>query len=432
MAFILYTNQLHSKADTLEPARVKQLAIQNFDFKNNIDWIEQFNSEIAHIQHETKKQLESNCSRLPLHKKFPALEIPHISLCTLPTPVQQLEQLGPIIGANLFFKRDDMTGGNFYGGNKPRKLEFELARALYNGATHIITFGCAGSNHAVATSEYSRKLGLKPICMLKPQANSTVVRKNLLLHLDNNAELHYAPDNDVRRMATFSTWLDLVNNGNHPYIIPTGGSTPLGTLAFVNAAFELKEQIDAGLLPEPDYIYVACGSTATTAGLLLGCKAAGLKCKIIAIAVEPEEEPNEFSKNVTKLFHETNHLLHSHDSNFPLFEINSEDLEINLNFAGSEYAVFTLECIEARELLKRTEGITIDGTYTAKAFAGLLADIKTNKRENKTVLFWNTYCGTEFTDRLANLDYKKLPACFHRYFEEEVQELDRITNNHRY
>jgi len=72
------------------------------------------------------------------------------------------------------------------------------------------------------------------------------------------------------------------------YFIPTGGSTPLGALGFVNAAFELKEQIDAGILPMPDYIYVACGSVGTTVGLLLGCKAAQLPIKIIAVAVEPK------------------------------------------------------------------------------------------------------------------------------------------------
>ena len=415
---------------TLHPyqlATAKSLIGNNVEMKHNPEWIEQLNQAASQEDSDMKKILEDSCTILPLAKEFPALKVAHISLCKLPTPVQKLENLSRELGTNLFVKRDDMTGGECYGGNKPRKLEFELARALCHRAKSIITFGCAGSNHAVATSEYARKLGLKPVCMLKPQANSYVVQKNLRMHLANGTELHYSPNNDVRKIATISTWLDLMNNGQQPYVIPTGGSTPLGALGFVNAAFELKEQIDAGLIPMPDYIYVPCGSCATTVGLLLGCKAAGLTSKIMAIAVEPEEEPQEFKTNITKLFKATNELLNKVTNNtFPILEINPEkDIEINLNFTGPEYAVFTPEGIAARELLKNTETITIDGTYTCKAFAALLADIKSKKSANKTVLFWNTYCGTEFQNRVASVNYKDLPACFHAYFEEDVQELDR-------
>ena len=38
----------------------------------------------------------------------------------------------------------------------------------------------------------------------------------------------------------------------------------------MNAAFELAEQIKRDEMQEPDFIYVATGSCATTAGLLLG------------------------------------------------------------------------------------------------------------------------------------------------------------------
>lgn len=406
--------------------KITELLGNNISMKHNAEWIEQLNQAAAQENPVLQKQLEESCLVLPLAKKFPALRVPHISLCVLPTPVQKLENLSKELGAQVYIKRDDMTGGASYGGNKPRKLEFELARALSHQAKSIITFGCAGSNHAVATSEYARKLGLQPVCMLKPQANSRVVQKNLRLHLANGTQLHYAPNNDVRKIATLITWLDLMNNGLQPYAIPTGGSTPLGAFGFVNAAFELKEQIDAGLLPMPDYIYVPCGSCATTVGLLLGCKAAGLKSKIMAIAVEPEEEPQEFKTNIAKLFKETNELLQKVTQNkFPLLEIKPEDIEINLNFTGTEYAVFTQEGMDARNLLQKAENIIIDGTYTCKAFAALVADIKSKKSENKSVLFWNTYCGAEFENRVATADYKNLPKCFHRYFEEDVQELDK-------
>jgi len=81
-----------------------------------------------------------------------------VSLGDFPTPVQKLGPLGKQLGLdNLFIKRDDLTG-KIYGGNKIRKLEFILGEALRKGAKEVITFGAAGSNHALATAIYARQV----------------------------------------------------------------------------------------------------------------------------------------------------------------------------------------------------------------------------------------------------------------------------------
>ncbi len=43
----------------------------------------------------------------------------------------------------------------------------------------------------------------------------------------------------------------------------------MGTIGYVNAGLELKAQIDEGLLPEPDKIYVPMGTMGTAVGLLI-------------------------------------------------------------------------------------------------------------------------------------------------------------------
>lgn len=392
---------------------------------NNGQWISQLN-QYATISNAKALMTKVTKNNMPLFDSYPLLQtLPHVTLCNLPTSIQQLNKLGAHLNTqNLWIKRDDVTG-ILYGGNKPRKLEFELGNALKQGADAIITFGCAGSNHAVACSEYARMLGLKPICMLKPQKNSHTVRKNLLLHQTIGTELHYYPDNETRKVGTVSHWLDIYNQmGKFAYIIPTGGSTPLGTVGFVNAAFELKKQIDNGVMPAPDYIYLPCGSAATTAGLLLGCTAVGLTTKIVAVAIEPEDKPNQLLDSVVKLFHEANELLHETDPSFMVFECPMQNLEIKTQYAGPNYAEFTPECMEAYHLLKEHENILIDGTYTGKALAALIADAQANKTNESVVLFWNTYCGLDVSHRIAHADYKKLPKCFHAYFEEPVQKLD--------
>jgi 1-aminocyclopropane-1-carboxylate deaminase/D-cysteine desulfhydrase-like pyridoxal-dependent ACC family enzyme len=239
----------------------------------------------------------------------------------------------------------------------------------------------------------------------------------LLTHLKYRSELHYSPNNDIRKLTTLAIWLEhYKKDGQVPYIIPTGGSNMIGALGFVTAAFELAAQIKAGVMPMPTLIYVPTGSCGTTAGLLLGCKAAGITAQIVAVAVEPDEDPT-FAQNIEKLFTDMNLHLHRLDATFPIFTYGEKDIRIDLGFTGPDYGIFTTEGIQAAELLQKSEGITLEGTYTAKAFAGLLHDVKTMAKA--TVLFWNTYCGFDFSEQLDGLDYKKLPRVFHDYFDDK-------------
>jgi hypothetical protein len=83
--------------------------------------------------------------------------------------------------------------------------------------------------------------------------------------------------------------------------------------------------------------------------------------------------------------------------------------------------------MEAVAQMKSKEGIKLDGTYTGKAFSALMDDAKKQNLRDKVVLFWNTYNSKNFSDVIATLDYRQLPKNFHRYFEQEVQPLDRFS-----
>jgi D-cysteine desulfhydrase len=191
-----------------------------------------------------------NTNVIPLFKTYPQLEarLPYISLGEFPTPVQKLERLGAELGiSQLYMKRDDLSG-KVYGGNKPRKLEFILGKALRSGAREVIAFGGAGSNHALATAIYSQQLGVKSISILALQPNAHYVRRNLLMSYKCGAELHlcgaelhspiFMPL--VYLATTYQLLMHKLRTGHLPQIIPPGGSSPLGAIGFVNAAFELK------------------------------------------------------------------------------------------------------------------------------------------------------------------------------------------------
>ncbi|MGE0010166.1 MAG: 1-aminocyclopropane-1-carboxylate deaminase/D-cysteine desulfhydrase [Candidatus Babeliales bacterium] len=363
---------------------------------------------------------------LHLFEAFPQLkaQIPHITLCDLPTPVMQLESFGNYIGhENIYIKRDDLSGtykGNGFrlnGGNKPRKLEFLLADAIAHDAETIITYGCAGSNHALATAVYAKTLGLNSILMLKPQPNSYTVRHNLLLDLAQDADIRWFANNTTRADAA----QELLFEDPHAYLIPTGGSNAIGGLGFVNAAFELYEQVKQNEVPMPDYIYLATSSCATTAGLLLGFKLLDMPTKVMAICIEPEDYPGQLLHTLEQLFKAVNQKLHEADASIPVVDFPHDHLIINKKFCGTTYGLFIPEGQNAAQVFKDTENIRLDGTYSAKPVAAIIDDVQAGLLQDKVVLFWNTYCGIDYSYMTHMAQFHALPHEFHCYFEEPVQ-----------
>lgn len=354
-----------------------------------------------------------------LFDHFKELEdkIPYIKLANLPTPIQRCYNLEKVLQHDaIFIKRDDLTGfGDLYGGNKVRKLEFLLGDALKQGAKKIITYGCVGTNHGLATACYSSQLGLDCLLMLKHQPNSPVVRQNLLSDHYFKAKIEIFSNNVERN----NELEKLLANNKDSYFFPTGGSVPLGALGFVNAAFELKEQIDKGEMPEPDVVYVPLGSCGTTAGLLLGFNLTNIHSKICAVTVEPEDRTGEFEDAIKKLFFETNMLLNGYTAAIPLLEFPEEQLRINRDFCGTEYGLWLQSTDDATLLMNNEEKINLEGTYSAKSFAALIDDSKNNVvRRNETILLWNTYCGLDFSHLTNTIDYKQLNPTVHYYFED--------------
>jgi D-cysteine desulfhydrase len=211
--------------------------------------------------------------------------------------------------------------------------------------------------------------------------------------------------------------------GRMPEVIPMGGSCPLGILGFVNAVFELNKQVREGKMPEPDCIYAPCGSMGTVAGLILGLKALKSKTRVVAIRVNAENVVNK--TRMLELLTRTNRFLSSLDSSFPGLSFTADDIDLRHGFVGQRYALFTPEGKEAVSFAEKHAGIKLEGTYTGKAFACLMEDARKFQLKHKTVLFWNTHNSRDLSHNIADLDYHRLPGDFHRYFEEEVQALDR-------
>ncbi len=323
---------------------------------------------------------------------------PREPLAQLPTPIRPLAALGD----RLFMKEDGLSGP-VYGGNKIRKLEFLLGEALAKGRKSVITYGAAGSNHALATAVCCRSLGLRAICILAPQQSSPHVRKNLLMHGAMGSELHLCSS-----YTAFPALTQQISDrcrseeGCEPYIIPTGGTNFLGALGFVEAAFELAEQM------EPDVIYLPMGTGGTLAGLLVGLKLAGLKTRVEAIRVVDPAFRNE--THVKQLCTEICDRLNV-DLNIP-----EDNIVIRNEFYGEDYGIPTPGGREAVETFLTLENVHLENTYTGKTAAALLHDVRDGRLDGQTVLYWNTLNARDLSVETDGIDFRDLPSRFHSYF----------------
>jgi 1-aminocyclopropane-1-carboxylate deaminase/D-cysteine desulfhydrase-like pyridoxal-dependent ACC family enzyme len=329
---------------------------------------------------------------------------PRAPLAELPTPVVKLSRIGHTVGHDrLFMKRDDLSGP-VYGGNKIRKLEFLLGAALAGGHKTVITYGAAGSNHALATAICCRQLGLKEISILAPQEPTDHVRKNLLMGLVSGAELHLCADFKNFPEATAEIAARFTKaDGIEPYIIPAGGTNSTGALGFVKAAVELAEQL------RPDVIYIPLGTGGTHAGLLTGFLLAGIRPRIEAIRVISPDFRNE--THIKALCDGLCAKLGIPD------RVADEDIIIREDFFGAGYGIPTPAGREAVELFQTAENVYLENTYTGKTVAALLHDLRSGALDGQTVLYWNTLNSRDFSSKTAGADFHRLPPAFHPYFE---------------
>lgn len=350
----------------------------------------------------------------PLFDRYPSLaeKLRVFSIGNFPTPVEKVEELCREFNhKHLYIKRDDLSAVP-YGGNKVRKLELLLGDALAKGATRVITSGAAGSNHALATGIYAKKAGLKATLMLFPQPASIEVQQNLLMDLYFGAEVVYDETFELHRKhisIIADHYLSIEKTA--PYVIPGGGSSPVGLIGYVNAGFELRRQIDEGRAAEPSAIFVAFGTTGTAAGLLLGLKAANIKSKLIMIRVVP---PVVSDISSFKTFYdEGNSLLHNLDPSFPELPVGSNDVELREEYFGGGYGISDERSRNAIAIAEKTSHIHLDGTYTGKVFAAFLDEARST---SAPLLFWNTKNSNPFPADALSLDYHKLPLSLHHYF----------------
>ena len=287
-----------------------------------------------------------------------------LTLAHLPTRLERADRLGAALGLpsnRLWVKRDDCTG-LATGGNKARKLELLVADARAQGCDVLVTAGGLQSNHARLTAAAATRSGLGCVLAFNSDPPERIESNQLLEALFGADRRFMGPcamedlDAAVERIAG-----ELRSDGRRPYVIPIGGSSPLGASAYATAAGEIL----ADLGHDDVLVITATGTGGTQAGLAarLGHE------RVLGVDVGALPDPPERVRRLTIEVAALRGLP------APVGEP-----RIARDQVGRGYGATTDACLSAIRLVARTEGLLLDPVYSGKAMAGLMAQPRSELR----------------------------------------------------
>lgn len=288
---------------------------------------------------------------------------PTVQLMERPTPLHPLTHLGADLELDFWLKRDDLTSLGL-GGDKPRKLEYELARAVQDRADVIVTYGSAQSNHARLTSAAARKLGLDVVLVLSNDDHAQLQGNLLTVHLMGgeivmvDTDDHWDLEEDVAAVCD-----RLRAEGRTPHVVPISGTTPHSCLGYVDGALELIEQLIARDL-KPDVIYTPFGTGGIFTAYLLTMRSLGIGTELVGISVN--RPIDECEEQLDQWWNALSDLMGSDH------ELDRGNYTIDDGYVGREYGDATSECLDAIVSMATREGILLDPVYSGKVYAGLL------------------------------------------------------------
>lgn len=276
---------------------------------------------------------------------------------------------------NHYILREDLIPFSF-GGNKVRKNINFFKEILFRGCNHVVTYGSKSSNHARVVANFSVKNSIK--CTIITPENDEKATFNSQINHVLGANIIYTPLNKVKETIE-NTLNDLENNGERPYFIEGGGHGLIGTKAYVDAFKYIKDFSKTKNI-RFDYIFLASGTGATQAGLVIGGFLNNYSSKIIGISVARDSQRGAqvIKESIEEYFTEE--------------KIPIKNLEINFfdEYLSGGYSKYNQEISMYINKYFNLYGIPLDTTYTGKAVYGMHEYLKNKNIKNKNILFIHT------------------------------------------
>ncbi len=295
---------------------------------------------------------------------------PRRRLAFFPSPLQKLDRLSSELGVEIWAKRDDVSSGLAYGGNKVRKLEWLVADAIAQDCDTLVSIGGVQSNHTRQVAAVAAACGMK--CRLVQEHwaewEDPVYDKvgNILLSRLMGAKAVLEGEGySTAVKETLERALDEVRReGGKPYAIPAGASDhPLGGLGYANFADELAAQEEElGIFF--DTVITATCTGSTQAGMVVGFKAQDKARRLIGIDTAANEKMTRAA--VMKIARATADLVGLGR------DIGNDDVVIEPRFCGPDYGLPDERTIDAIRMAAELEAMITDPVYEGKSVAGLI------------------------------------------------------------
>ena len=188
------------------------------------------------------------------------------------SPVQKIDD-AVFTGQNLalYLKRDDLIHP-LISGNKWRKLKYILQDARLQHKTRLVTFGGAFSNHLLATAAVGASFGFKTTGFVRGEKvqNDTLFMCSLL-----GMDLVFTDRESYQHKQEL--FLNYFSDDPSAYFIDEGGASALAASGCAELVDELEETYD--------YIFCACGTGTTAAGIINGLTEKKLRTTFHAVPV---------------------------------------------------------------------------------------------------------------------------------------------------
>ena len=277
----------------------------------------------------------------------------------------------------FYIKRDDLLPFCF-GGNKARKAELFFDEIKSKNADSIVTYGSSSSNHCRIVANLAAANAMDCYIVSPSEIDKQTFNKKMM-KLFNATILTCSIDKVSSTIENLLSELRLI--GRNPYFIPGGGHGNIGSQAYVDCFNEIvNQQKNLGL--EFDYIFHASGTGTTQAGLVCGKLINNSKCKIVGISIARNNPRGRdvIVQSVKEYLIENNYFFNG-------FE---DSIIFNDEYVCGGYGKANDKIAEIIKYVLINEGVTLDSTYTGKAFFGMLEYIKKQKISDKNILFIHT------------------------------------------
>ena len=318
-------------------------------------------------------------------------EFPRHPLTFGPSPLQHLPRLTQHLGgAQIWAKREDVSSGLAYGGNKVRKLEYIVPDILASGADTLVSIGGYQSNHTRQVAAVAAHLGLKARLVQEkwvPWDDPTNDKVgNILLSRMMGADSRL--DDAGFDIGIRDSWKQALTEveaaGGTPYPIPAGASEhPLGGLGFANWAFEVAEQeTQLGLFFDTIIVCTVTGST--HAGMIAGFAAleelTGVRRRVIGI--DASATIDKTRDQVARIARRTAELIELGR------DLRDDEIQVLEGWAGDLYGLPVDSTMEAMAMGARLEAMITDPVYEGKSLAGLIDLVRSGDiPKDATVLY---------------------------------------------